>query len=78
MARDEQIGALNEIAPEAVASAARRVQKGQVFDLGRTLHADVPSFTGRCWSHTLVPTSHLTNPGREQGEVEQKCQGTLP
>ena len=53
-----------------MAAAARLVRKGQVFDLGRTLHAGVPSFPGRFWRQTLVPTSHLTNPGREQGEEE--------
>ena len=68
--KDDQIGALNEITADAVVSAARLVTKGQVLDLGRTLHAGVPSFPGRFWRQTLVPTAHITNPGRERGEEE--------
>jgi kynurenine formamidase len=55
---------LNEITPAKVAAAARLVQAGRVYDLGRTLHADVPSFPGRFWRQTLVSSAHLTNPGR--------------
>ena len=68
--KDDQLGALNEITPAALVAAARLVKEGKVYDLGRILHADVPSFPGRFWRQTLVPTSHLTNPAREQGEEE--------
>ena len=60
----DQHGTLNEITPAKVAAAARLVQVGEVYDLGRTLHAGVPSFPGRFWRQTLVSGAHLTNPGR--------------
>src|SRR3712207_2561659 len=64
---DDQLGTLNEITPAHVVRAARLVRQGISYDLGRTLHADVPSFPGRFWRQTLVSASHLTNPRRERG-----------
>lgn len=66
--REDQIGTLNEISPAQVIAAARLVRDGRVYDLGRTLHADVPHFPGRFWQQTLVSAAHLTNPGRAGGE----------
>ena len=64
----DQLGTLNEITPAGVVAAARLVREGTVYDLGRTLHADVPSFPGRFWQQTLVSSAHLTNPRRPGGE----------
>jgi kynurenine formamidase len=61
---DDEQGTLNEITPAKVAAAARLVQVGRVYDLGRTLHAGVPTFPGRFWRQTLVSSAHLTNLGR--------------
>jgi kynurenine formamidase len=63
----DQLGSLNEITPAKVAAAARLVRAGTVYDLGRTLHADVPHFPGRFWQQTLVSTAHLNNPRRPGG-----------
>ena len=64
---DDQIGSLNEITPSKIVEAARLVQKGTVYDLGRVLHSDVPHFPGRFWQQTLVSNAHLANPGRPGG-----------
>src|SRR6266545_1407220 len=57
----DQLGALNEITPAKTASAARLVRRGLTYDLGRTLHADVPRFEGRYWQQSLVSAAHLIN-----------------
>jgi kynurenine formamidase len=64
----DQLGTLNEITPAKVAGAARLVKQGRTFDLGRTLHADVPRFEGRYWQQSLVSSAHIINP-RKQGGV---------
>ena len=61
---DDQIGTLNEITPQKIIAAARLVQTGRVYDVGRVLHADVPRFEGRYWQQTLVSSSHIINPRR--------------
>ena len=66
----DQVGTLNEIGPTQIVAAARLVRAGTVYDLGRTLHADVPRFPGRFWQQTLVPTAHLNNARRPDGEPE--------
>jgi kynurenine formamidase len=38
-----------------------------VYDLGRTLHADVPRFEGRFWRQTLVSSAHFINARRPGG-----------
>ncbi len=67
---DDELGTLNEITPAKVIAAARLVRTGTVYDLGRTLHADVPRFEGRYWQQTLVSTAHFINarrPGSPEG-----------
>jgi kynurenine formamidase len=64
---DDQLGSLNEISPSGIVTAARLVRKGRVFDLGRTLHPEVPRFPGRFWQQTLVSNAHLSNPRRPGG-----------
>lgn len=61
----DERGSLNEISPAKVADAARLVRAGTVYDLGRTLHANVPRFEGRYWQQTLVTSAHIINPGRQ-------------
>jgi kynurenine formamidase len=66
----DQLGALNEITPAKTAAAARLVRSGKTFDLGRTLHAEVPRFEGRYWQQSLVSAAHLINrrkPGGKEG-----------
>jgi kynurenine formamidase len=65
--QDDQLGTLNEITPSAIVAAARLVQRGRVFDLGRVLDKDVPRFPGRFWQQTLVSNAHLANPRRAGG-----------
>src|SRR5437763_12925802 len=60
----DQLGTLNEITPAKIVTAARLVREGRVYDLGRTLHADVPRFEGRFWQQTLVSSSHIINARR--------------
>src|SRR3712207_43958 len=65
----DQLGSLNEITPMKVVAAARLVREGAVYDLGRTLHPEVPRFEGRYWQQTLVSSAHIINsrkplPGR--------------
>jgi len=64
---DDQIGTLNEITPEKIVAAARLVQIGKVYDLGRVLHANAPRFEGQYWQQTLVSSSHIINPRRPDG-----------
>jgi kynurenine formamidase len=63
----DQLGTLNEITPAKVAAAARLVRQGRSFDLGRTLHADVPRFEGRYWQQSLVSSAHIINPRKPGG-----------
>jgi kynurenine formamidase len=66
----DQLGALNEITPAKTAGAAQLVRRGITYDLGRTLHADVPRFEGRYWQQSLVSAAHLINrrkPGGQHG-----------
>lgn len=62
----DERGALNEITSAKVIAATRLVRYGQVFDLGRTLDANVPHFEGRFWQQTLVSSAHIIN-GRLNG-----------
>src|ERR1041384_4771937 len=65
--KDDQIGTLNEITPRKRVEAARLVQTGKVYDLGRMLHADVPRFDGRYWQQTLISSSRIINQRRPGG-----------
>lgn len=64
----DELGTLNEIAPPKVVEAARLVRHGKVYDLGRTLHADVPRFEGRFWRQTLISSAHMINARRSDGD----------
>lgn len=64
---DDKRGAHNEITPQKIVAAARLVQSGKVYDLGRVLHTNAPRFEGRYWQQTLVSSSHLINPRRLNG-----------
>ena len=61
---DDERGTLNEVTPAKIVAATRLVRTGRVYDLGRTLHADVPRFEGRFWRQTLVSSAHLINARR--------------
>src|SRR5919205_3327172 len=63
----DQLGTLNEITPAKVTAAARLVKAGRMFDLGRTLHADVPRFEGRYWQQMLVSSAHIINERKPGG-----------
>jgi kynurenine formamidase len=58
---DDQIGTLNEIAPEVVKAAVSLAKTGNVVDLGRVLDEDTPKFPGRYWHQTVDVSPHLTN-----------------
>jgi kynurenine formamidase len=64
-------GALNEITADAVLSAARLVRIGRVFDLAHVLHADVPAFPGRTFTHVLQPDQEPVGTNRVHWVVEQ-------
>ena len=66
---EDQLGSLNEISPLNIVAAARLVRQGRVFDLGRTLHADVPRFPGRFWQQTIVSTAHMREQPRGKNQV---------
>jgi len=63
----DQLGMLNEITPAKVVAATQLVRQGRTFDLGRTLHADVPRFEGRYWQQSLVSSAHIINPRKPGG-----------
>jgi kynurenine formamidase len=65
----DEAGTLNEITPAKIVAAARLVQRGEVHDLGRTLHAGVPRFNGRYWQQTLVSSAHIINSRRPNGSA---------
>ncbi|HEU5102884.1 MAG TPA: cyclase family protein [Roseiflexaceae bacterium] len=71
----DQLGTLNEITPAKVAAAARLVRQGRTFDLGRTLHADVPRFEGRYWQQSLVSSAHIINPRKPGGVPRSTASG---
>jgi kynurenine formamidase len=71
----DQLGTLNEITPAKVAAAAQLVRQGRTFDLGRTLHADVPRFEGRYWQQTLVSSAHIINPRKPGGQARSVNSG---
>ena len=75
-AKDEH-GTLNEITPQKIVAAARLVQTGKIYDLGRVLHADVPRFEGRYWQQTLVSSSHIINPRRPDGMPDSWGQNSI-
>ena len=52
---------LNEITPHQVVAAARLVQEGRVYDLGRVLDENVPAFAGRSFRQSLITSAHLLN-----------------
>jgi kynurenine formamidase len=58
----DEHGSLNEITPAKVVQATQLVREGRVFDLGRTLDANVPHFASRYFQQTLVSASHIINP----------------
>ena len=74
---DDQLGSLNEITPEKIVDAARLVQSGKVYDLGRVLHANVPRFWGRYWQQTLVSSSYIINQRRPDGVSDGKEQNRI-
>jgi kynurenine formamidase len=59
---DDQAGALNEIRPEKVVSAAHLVRRGRVYDLAHVLHAAVPAFPGRTFTQTLDTPQAVPGP----------------
>ncbi len=61
---EDQIGMLNEITPTKVVEAARLVQQGRVYDLGRVLDEKVPAFPGRRFHQSLITSAHLLNQRR--------------
>jgi kynurenine formamidase len=67
----DEAGALNEITPDAVVSAAQLVRTGRVFDLAHVLHADVPVFPGRTYSQVLAPDQEPVGTNRVHWVVEQ-------
>ncbi|MDA2937677.1 cyclase family protein [Acidobacteria bacterium AH-259-A15] len=58
---EDQIGMLNEITPPKVVEAARLVEHGRVYDLGRVLDEKVPAFPGRSFRQSLITSAHLLN-----------------
>lgn len=61
---EDQRGSLNEITPEKIIEAAKLVQKGRVYDMGRVVDENIPRFPGRYWHQTLVSSSHIMNQRR--------------
>jgi kynurenine formamidase len=58
---DDQAGALNEITPNSVATAARLVRTGRVYDLAHVLDENVPAFPGRTFRQFLTTSAHQLN-----------------
>ncbi len=50
---DDQRGAMNRISPESVARAARLIQTGKIYSLGRVYEHDMPLFGQRHYSLTI-------------------------
>jgi kynurenine formamidase len=58
---DDELGMLNHVTDAKRREALASVREGRLFDLGRTLHEDVPVFPGRFFRQTLVTTAHHAN-----------------
>ena len=41
---DDQVGALNRLTPEKVAAAAKLINRGKIYDMGRVFEEDMPLF----------------------------------
>jgi kynurenine formamidase len=61
---DDQIGALNEISPEAILRAVTHVRSGRTFDLSHVLDEHVPAFPGRTFRQYLTTPAHQINARR--------------
>jgi kynurenine formamidase len=58
---DDEVGMLNHVTDAKRREALASVREGRLFDLGRTLHEDIPVFPGRFFRQTLVTTAHHAN-----------------
>jgi kynurenine formamidase len=58
---DDELGMLNHVTDAKRRDALASVREGRLFDLGRTLHEDIPVFSGRFFRQTLVTTAHHAN-----------------
>jgi kynurenine formamidase len=67
---DDELGMLNHVTDAKRREALASVREGRLFDLGRTLHEDIPAFPGRFFRQTLVTTAHHANAGRPVGSNE--------
>ena len=63
----DQAGALNEITPAKVVTAASLVRTGEVHDLAHVLHEDIPTFPGRHFRQYLTTNAHFVNRRRPGG-----------
>ena len=59
----DQLGMLNHITDATRAAALRLVRSGRLYDLGRVLDENVPTFPGRYFRQALVTTAHHANGG---------------
>lgn len=64
----DQLGTLNEVAPEGILAASRLVKKGVVVDLGRILDDATPKFPGRYWHQTADATAFYANRRRPDAD----------
>lgn len=68
---DDEAGALNEITPDGVVTAARLVRTGRTYDLAHVLHTDVPAFPGRTFTQVLQPDQDPLGTNRVHWVVEE-------
>jgi kynurenine formamidase len=67
---DDQIGMLRHVDEAKRLEALDLVREGRLYDLGRELHEDIPTFPGRFFRQTLVTTAHHANAGMPVGSNE--------
>jgi kynurenine formamidase len=69
--KDDQIGTLNHVTPEAILAASKLIRRGKVFALGMPLAASGPQrgLFGKRWNpiHTMLATGTDALAGRQKG-----------
>lgn len=66
----DQRGSANHMKPETVLRATRLIRTGQIFELGRVLHAGMPFSSGRRFEMELKRTTMNAGPNRRGSNEE--------
>jgi kynurenine formamidase len=63
--REDEIGSLNEVSPQATLRGVAVVRTGAIFDLSHVLDEHIPAFPGRSFRQFLTTPAHQINSRRD-------------